>query len=178
MSPKKISRIRWTARQKVVLTFLVFVTFAPMASAQSGTERQKAQVRAAYKELIDAENAHNLKAVAPLVEDSPDALFVAKAPLGWQGYWGKRQIIQHLRDLYDRPFRIDPNYDEEKEVFPAEGVAETYVPVKITAVYGHFSEPSPFIMVVLWVKHGGAWRMISDIPIPIPPSAAAPSPSR
>ena len=49
-------------------------------------ERQKAQVRAAYKELIDAENAHDLKAVAPLVEDSPDALLVAKAPIGWRGY--------------------------------------------------------------------------------------------
>lgn len=57
-----------------------------MAPAQSRTERQKAQVRAAYKELIDAENAHDLKAVAPLVEDSPDALLVAKAPIGWRGY--------------------------------------------------------------------------------------------
>ena len=130
----------------------------------------------AYRQLMDAENKHDLQAVAALVADSQDALFVAKAPVGWQGYWGKQVIVEHFQALYQHPFRIDPDYSEEKVVFPAPGVAETYVPVKILAAYGHFSQPSPFIMVLLWVKKKDGWKMMTDIPIPIPQSAATPPP--
>jgi hypothetical protein len=86
--------------------------------------------------------------------------------------------MHHLHDLYQHSFRIDPDYTQEKVVFPAPGIAETYVPVSIIAVYGHFSQPSPFIMVLLWVSQKGTWKMATDIPIPIPPEANPPSPSK
>lgn len=156
---------------------LASVFLPSVTQAQTEYTSQEASVRAAFKQLIDAENAHDLKAVAPLVEDSSSSLFVAKAPLGWQGYWGKDSILRHLGELYSHPFRIDPKYEEEKIVFPAAGIAETYVPVSITAVYGHFPQPTPFIMVLLWIDHAGSWKMVTDIPIPIPASATTPSPS-
>ncbi len=40
-----------------------------------------------YKQLIDAENAHDVKAVAPFVWDSPSTLFVAKTSDPSQGNW-------------------------------------------------------------------------------------------
>lgn len=163
---------------RTAISILGLITLPLMARPQSGVSGEEAHVRAAYKQLIDAENVHDLKAVAALVEDSPNSLFVAKAPVGWQGYWGKRDIMEHFRELYQHPFRIDPVYEQEKVVFPSPGVAETYVPVSITAVYGHFPKPTPFIMVLLWVNHAGAWKMVSDIPIPIPASATTPSPSK
>ena len=162
---------------RIVFGTLVLMLLVPSLLSQSRSTSEEARVRTAYRQLIDAENAHDLKAVAALVEDSPNSLFVAKAPVGWQGYWGKHDIIEHFRELYEHPFRIDPKYDEEKVVFPAEEVAETYAPVSITAVYGHFPQPTPFIMVILWVNAAGTWKMISDIPIPIPASATTPSPS-
>lgn len=162
---------------RIAVGILASVSLISLALPQSESARPEASVRAAYKQLIDAENAHDLKAVATLVEDSPNSLFVAKAPVGWQGYWGKRDIMDHFRELYQHPFQIDPKYDEEKVVFPVAGVAETYVPVSITAVYGHFPHPTPFIMVLLWVDRAGTWKMVSDIPIPIPTSATTPSPS-
>jgi len=146
-------------------------------SAQAPSSDEVA-LRSAYQQLIDAENRHDLRAVAPLVADSQDALFVAKAPVGWQGYWGKQDIMEHFQALYQHPFRIDPDYSKEKIVFLTSAVAETYVPVNILAAYGHFAKPSPFIMVLLWVKQQDSWKMITDIPIPIPQSAATPSPSR
>ena len=45
-------------------------------------------------------------------------------------------------------------------------MAETYVNVKIKADYGGFVEPSPFVMVFVWVKSSGVWKMATDIPIP------------
>ncbi len=163
---------------RIALVTLVLISLTPTVLPQSGFPVQEARVRTAYKQLIDAENAHDLKSVAALVADSPNALFVAKAPVGWQGYWGKHDIMEHFGELYGHSFRIDPRYEEEKVVFPAEGVAETYIPVSITAAYGHFPRPTPFIMVILWVNAAGTWKMVTDIPIPIPASATTPSPTQ
>jgi ketosteroid isomerase-like protein len=148
------------------------------AFGQAEAQQDPSLVRNAYKQLIDAENSHDLNAVSALVLESHDTLFVAKAPVGWKGYWGKEDVMQHFHDLYQHPFRIDPDYTNEKIVFPAPGVAETYVPVNITAVYGNFPKPAPFIMVLLWVSQNGTWKMATDIPIPIPPEANKPSPDK
>jgi hypothetical protein len=121
-----------------------------------------------FRNLIDAENRHDLTSVEALLRDSQRAPFVAKSPDGWKGYWGKADVANHFGELYKKPFHIDPEYATEKIVFLTPDVAETYVNVKIKADYGGFVEPSPFVMVLLWVKSSGVWKMATDIPIPIP----------
>jgi ketosteroid isomerase-like protein len=149
----------------------VFATAAAQSNSPTGDDT----LRTAYKDLIDAENRHDLPAVEKLVWNSQDTLFVAKAPVGWKGYWGKSDVMQHFHDLYQTHFRIDPDYVSEKVVHLTPDVAETYVPVNITAVYGGFPTPAPFIMVLLWVKSAEGWKMATDIPIPVPPEAAKPA---
>jgi hypothetical protein len=61
---------------------------ACLTSAQTSTDLE---IKRAYKNLIEAENRHDLAAVKGMVWDSPSALFVAKAPVGWRGYWGHRR---------------------------------------------------------------------------------------
>lgn len=135
----------------------------------SATDKEQ-ELKRVYKELIDEENRHDLAAVRKLVWDSPSTLFVAKAPVGWRGYWGIDDVMQHLHDMYQTPFRIDPDYDEEKVVFITPKVAETYAPVRITVAYGGQNPvPKPFVMVLIWIKTAQGWRMTTDIPIPVPP---------
>lgn len=135
----------------------------------SGADKEQ-ELKRIYKELIDDENRHDLLAVRKLVWDSPSTLFVAKAPVGWHGYWGIDDMIQHLHDMYQTPFRIDPNYDEEKVVFITVDIAETYAPVRITVAYGGQNPiPKPFVMVLLWIRTPAGWKMTTDIPIPVPP---------
>ena len=142
-----------------------------IASPQTNNEQE---VKRSYKRLIDAENKHDLPAVKALVWDSASTLFVAKAPAGWRGYWGIDDVLQHLHDMYQQPFRIDPNYEEEKVVFLTPNIAETYAPVMITVAYaGQNPVPRPFVMVLLWIKTLNGWKMTTDIPIPIPPEPAA-----
>jgi ketosteroid isomerase-like protein len=127
-------------------------------------------IKQIFKQLIDAEDRHDLPSVRAVVWNSPSALFVAKAPVGWHGYWGIDDVMQHLHDMYQQPFRIDPIYEEEKVVFITPDVAETYAPVNITAAYGGQNPvPKPFVMVLLWIKTSEGWRMTTDIPIPVPP---------
>jgi ketosteroid isomerase-like protein len=154
---------------------LLMGALSASAMAQDGSSEPDAAVRKAYKDLIDAENRHDLSAVEKLVWNSPNTLFVAKAPVGWKGYWGKDDVMQHFHDLYETHFRIDPDYPNEKIVHLTPDVAETYVPVNITAVYGGYPKPAPFIMVLLWVKVEGGWKMATDLPIPVPPEAAKPA---
>lgn len=137
------------------------------ANAQSNTEEE---IKRVYKQLIDAENRHDLTAVRTLVWNSPSTLFVAKAPVGWHGYWGVDDVLQHLHDMYQQPFRIDPVYGEEKVAFITREIAETYAPVRITVAYGGQNlVPKPFVMVLLWIKTPDGWKMTTDIPIPVPP---------
>lgn len=131
-------------------------------------------VRALYKQLIDAENRHDLAVVKPLLWKSPSTLFVAKtatpAEGNWAGFWGTDVVMRHFQDLYQGPFRIDPDYSKEKVVGLTAEVAETYVPVKITVAYaGQTPVPKPFLMILDWIKTPGGWEMATDIALPIPP---------
>jgi hypothetical protein len=152
-----------------VTAVLLFLSILPVAGyAAAGTNEQ--EIKGLYKELIDDENRHDLNAVRKLVWESPSTLFVAKAPIGWHGYWGIDDVIQHLHDMYQTPFRIDPDYEEEKVVFITSDLAETYAPVRITVAYaGQNPVPKPFVMVLLWIKTANGWKMATDVPIPVPP---------
>jgi hypothetical protein len=152
---------------------------APSTDADPLDQAARDSVKALYKQLIDAENRHDLAAVRPLVWVSPNALFVAKtatpAEGNWAGFWGTEGVLKHLGELYGAgPFRIDPDYERVKVVGIAPDVAETYAPVKITVAYaGQTPTPKPFLMILNWVWTPDGWRMATDIALPIPPAPAA-----
>lgn len=155
---------------------LLVATAASLCVARPGraAANSEQEIKDLYKKLIDAENRHDLPAVRELVWNSASTLFVAKAPVGWRGYWGIDDVMQHLHDMYQQPFRIDPVYEEEKVVFITPDIAETYAPVHITVAYGGQNPvPKPFVMVLLWIKTSEGWKMATDIPIPVPPEPAA-----
>ena len=155
----------------VGFALLLLLSFHADGAIDSERERE---IRSIYKNLIDAENRHDLPAVRELVWNSPSTLFVAKAPVGWHGYWGIEDVMQHLHDMYQQPFRIDPIYEEERVVFLTPDIAETYVPVRISVAYGGQNPaPKPFVMVLVWIHTPQGWKMTTDIPIPVP---ADPSP--
>lgn len=131
-----------------------------------------------YRQLIDAENRHDLAAVKPFVWNSPSMLFVAKtataAEGNWAGFWGTEVVLEHLHDLYQGPFRIDPDFSKEKVVGLTPDVAETYAPVNITVAYaGQTPAPKPFLMILEWVRTPAGWKMATDIALPVPPVPAA-----
>ncbi len=73
-----------------------------------------------YRRLIEAENRHDLKAVRPMVWESPDTLFVAKtatpAEGNWAGFWGTDVVMRHFHDLYAGTFVMAPDYARVKTV--------------------------------------------------------------
>jgi hypothetical protein len=140
----------------------------PLANAELLDADTLGEIKRLYRELIDAENRHDIA--------SPSALFVAKtatpAEGNWAGFWGTEVVLQHLDDLYKAgPFRIDPDYDKEKVVALTRDVVQTYVPVSVTVAYaGQTPVPKPFLMILEWVRTPQGWRMATDIALPIPPA--------
>jgi hypothetical protein len=171
------------ARLNAVLAAFALIV-CPAAAASSADadpldQPTRDSVRALYRQLIDAENRHDLAAVRPLVWVSPNALFVAKtatsAEGNWAGFWGTDVVLDHLGELYRAgPFHIDPDYERVKVVGITPYVAESYAPVKITVAYaGQTPSPKPFLMILNWVRTPEGWRMATDIALPIPPASAA-----
>jgi hypothetical protein len=149
----------------LVLFVTVFSTGPVRAQSRAGNE-----IKDLFHQLIMAENAHDEPAVRALVWNSPSMLFVAKAPSGWHAYWGSDNVMEHLHEMYQTPFKIEPIYDEERVVFIRKDIAETYSPVNSTVAYaGQQPVPKPFNMVLLWIRTPQGWRMATDLPIPVPP---------
>jgi hypothetical protein len=128
-----------------------------------------------YRQLIDAENRHDVEAIRPLVWNSASTLFVAKtadpADGNWAGFWGTDVVMRHFRDLYQGTFHMEPDYARERVVGLSADVAQTYVPVAISVSYaGQTPVPKPFLMIVEWVRTPDGWRMATDIALPIPPA--------
>jgi hypothetical protein len=150
---------------------------ASPASSTLLTEATATELRGLYKQLIDAENRHDISAVRSFVWISPNTLFVAKtataAEGNWAGFWGSEVVLNHLDDLYKAgPFKIEPDYGKEKVVALSRDVAETYAPVSITVAYaGQTPVPKPFLMILEWVRTPQGWRMATDIALPIPPAS-------
>lgn len=125
----------------------------PKRLASREDRNRTRSVKDIYKKLIDAANRHDLPAAREFVWNSPSTLFVANAPVGWHGYWGIDDVMQHLHGVYQQPFRIDPTYEEEKVVLITPEIAETYAPVRITVAYGSQNPvPKPFIRVLIRIK--------------------------
>jgi hypothetical protein len=168
-----------------MLTVLALI-LSPAAAASSDADPldqgSRDEVRALFKQLIDAENRHDLIAVRSLIWVSPNTLFVAKTATPAEGnragFWGTEVVLSHLRELYNAgSFHIEPDYQRVKVVGVAPDVAETYAPVKITVAYaGQTPVPKPFLMILNWVRTPEGWRMATDIALPIPPAPAAAQP--
>jgi hypothetical protein len=132
-----------------------------------------AHLRVIFKQLIDVENKHDIKAVKPFLWNSPSALFVAKTATPeegvWAGFWGSGVVLKHFADLYQGTFHMEPDYTKQKIVGLTADIAEIYTPFKIDVSYaGQTPLPKPFLVVIDWTRTPDGWRLASDIAIPVP----------
>jgi hypothetical protein len=93
------SKVRHAATGVVakVASSLVFIGclngfLLPKLIAQDPRSNNTNALRKDFRNLIDAENRHDLTSVQALLLDSESTLFVAKSPDGWKGYWGKADV--------------------------------------------------------------------------------------
>jgi hypothetical protein len=136
-------------------------------------------IRSGFSKLMELANRHDFKALHEMFWQSPSILLVAKNGIpsegNWAGFWGNEAIDQKLYDIgTSGPVVLEPDYSKLKVVGLTQDVAESYVPMNITVSYaGQDGTPKPFLMIINWIKVGKAWKVASEIILPVPPAPAA-----
>ena len=139
---------------------LMLLTVAGVAQAGSEDE-----VKALFTKFVAAQNAHDLKAVGELLQDSPNFLWVTRgAPV-----WGRDAALKRFGALYQGTWSLDPKSEELKVIELQPGVAQLYVPITfMIAQAGQTAQPMRFLMYQVLVKTTNGWKVSSILPVPAP----------
>ncbi|MEJ1975618.1 MAG: hypothetical protein WDN49_05535 [Acetobacteraceae bacterium] len=131
-----------------------------------------------FHTLMDLANRHDIKTLHDMFWQSPSVLLVAKsadpAEGNWAGFWGNAAVDQKLHDIATSgPVVLAPDYAKLKVVGLTQDVAESYAPLTITVSYaGQDGTPKPFLMILNWIRIDQAWKIASEIILPVPPAPA------
>ena len=149
--------MRWTSRIAIIWMLL---SVAGVARASSEDE-----VKALFAKFVAAQNAHDLKAVGELLQDSPQFLWITRG----MPIWGRDAALKRFEALYQGTWSLDPKTDELKVVELQPGVVHLYVPMTfMIAPAGQTAQPARFLMNQVVVKTGDGWKILSILPIPAP----------
>jgi ketosteroid isomerase-like protein len=101
---EKVVTMRWTSRVAISLLLLTVA-----GAARAGTEDE---VKALFAKFVAAQNAHDLKAVGELLQDSPQFLWITRGvPI-----WGRDAALKRFEALYQGTWSLDPKTDELKVI--------------------------------------------------------------
>jgi len=144
----------------IVATALMFLTVG--GSARAGTEDE---VKAIFGKFIAAQNAHDLKTVGEILQDSPQFLWITRnAPI-----WGRDSALKRFEENYQGTWLLEPKFDEIKITELSPGVAQLFVPAVFTiAPAGQTAQPRRFLLTQVYVKTASGWRLSTILPFPVP----------
>ncbi|MDE5447146.1 DUF4440 domain-containing protein [Bradyrhizobium sp. CSA207] len=152
-----------TFRAQSRFAFLVlFLLLATAGVVRAGSEEE---VKAVFVRFVGAQNAHDLKEVGALLQDSAEFLWITRgAPI-----WGHDSAIKRFEALYQGTWSLDPKMDELKVIELQPGAAQLYVPITfMISPAGQTAQPARFLMNQVLVKTGDGWKITSILPIPAP----------
>ena len=133
-----------------------------VTTALAGTEDE---VRALFGKFVAAQNAHDLKAVGDILQDSPQFLWITR---GTQ-YWGRDAALKRFAEYYQGTWALEPKLDELKITELSPGVAQLVAPTVFRiAPAGQTAQPTLFLLNHIYVKTAGGWRLASIFPILVP----------
>src|SRR5260370_21935842 len=154
---RKVVTMRWTSR---IAISLMLLTVAGVARAGS-----EAEVKELFAKFVAAQNAHDLKAVGELLQDSPQFLWITRGiPI-----WGRDAALKRFEGLYQGTWSLDPKIDELRVIELQPGVVQLYVPITfMISPAGQTAQPTRFLMNQVVVKTADGWKVSSILPIPAP----------
>ncbi|MBB4361736.1 ketosteroid isomerase-like protein [Bradyrhizobium sp. CIR18] len=143
----------------------LFASFLLLTSADAVYAGSEDEVKALFARFVAAQNAHDLKEVGELLQDSAQFLWITRgAPV-----WGHAAAIKRFETLYQGTWSLDPKMDELKVIELQTGVAQLYVPITfMISPPGQTAQPTRFLMNQVLVKTGDGWKITSILPIPAP----------
>jgi len=131
-------------------------------SAAAATEDE---VRATFDRFVAAQNAHDIKAVEPLLLGSPNFLWITRGT----PVWGADAALKRFAALHEGTWRLVPDTSGLKIVMIGDAAAQFYVPIVFTiGAPGQQAQPVRFLFNQVLVKTPSGWKGSSILPIPAP----------
>ena len=146
--------------------FAFLILFLLLSTAGIVRADSEDEVKAVFAKFVAAQNAHDLKEVGALLQDSAQFLWITRG----SPVWGHDAAMKRFEALYQGTWSLDPKMDELKVVELQPGaVAQLYVPITfMIGPAGQTAQPTRFLMNQVLVKAGGGWKITSILPIPAP----------
>ena len=142
--------------------FLSLLLLALAGSARAATDDD---VKAMFTKFVAAQNAHDIKAVGDLLQDSPHFLWVTRgAPI-----WGRDAALKRFEAIYQGTWSLDAKLEDLRIIELQPNVSEIYVPITfMIGAAGQTPQPTRFLMNIVTVKTAEGWKVSSILPIPAP----------
>ena len=153
-----------TSVRKVFPSIVLAIGLACAVSAAHASVED--EVRAAFDRFVRIQNAHDAKALEPLLADSPQFLWITRGA----AVWGRDAALQRFSKLYEGTWRLDPDSTSVRVMPLSDSVAQLHATVQFTI--GAPNQPpqtTRFLLNQVLVKSGGVWQVMSIFPIPVPP---------
>jgi ketosteroid isomerase-like protein len=123
------------------------------------------EVRATFERFVAVQNAHDEKALAGLLLDSPDFLWITRGT----AVWGHDQAMKRFVGLFQGSWQLAPELSGLKVTVIGEGVAQLFVPIVFTiGTAGQPAQTTTFLMNQILRKTADGWKVSSILPIPVP----------
>lgn len=143
---------------RMCLLFLVLVVGTP-ASAGSSDD-----VRSRFDEFVSAQNAHDLAAVKQLLAEGPEFVWVTRGIV----VRGRSAALARFQELYRGTWYLTVTSSAETSDID-DDTTQVLAPVTFTmGPPGRPAKESRFLLAQIWRRKDGAWKLVSNLPIPIP----------
>ena len=123
------------------------------------------EVRATFERFVQAQNAHDTRALEGLLADSPQFLWTTRGT----AVWGRDAALKRFAKLYEGTWKLEPELAGLRVVALGENVAQLHVPITFTTgPAGQAPQVVRMFINQVLVKSTGGWRVISIFPVPAP----------
>jgi uncharacterized protein (TIGR02246 family) len=141
---------------------LATVLTCGVGKARAGSEDE---VKALFAKFIAAQNAHDIKAVGDILQDSSQFLWITRGV----ALWGRDAALKRYEANYQGTWRLEPQFDEVQVTEIASGVVRLLAPSVFTiAPAGQVAQPRRFLLTQVYVKTADGWKLSTLLPFPTP----------
>jgi hypothetical protein len=96
------------------ITTAILMLLTVAGGARAGTEDE---VKAVFDKFVVAQNAHDLKAVGEILQDSPQLLWITRNT----AIWGREAALKRFEEKYQGTWLLEPQLDEVKITYSSRG---------------------------------------------------------
>jgi len=147
---------------KNIIITVLYMAILGFGSARAGDAED---IRATFERFVAAQNAHDTKAVAGMLKEGDDFLWITRGtPI-----WGHDAAMKRFEATYQGTWSLNPVMADFRFISLGHDAAQLFVPVIFQiGPPGQPAQTMKFFINLTLVKVGSQWRVASILPVPAP----------